>query len=485
MRRVLVKELWACTPETLAKRLSVDIAEAKICIEALATRGVLKLRTDSDTREYENGGQSVRRGMYQFVYVGLVIFNEIIIVVYPKYMTDDDATPERLRQVILALRKSAGSFAEIAAVSENGLKANDRLAIMLTLLEMYAEYGLYENDERILRLNGGGDVNWERTIAKHNACLADGVPVYFDYETNETARQTADFITRLHRFALTESSAFMKDSGLAEFLGLDDVELSTDTHEDLGDSDVIIYKLEQERSIQFVTWKQQTLELLTRYFSDGNVLARSEEALCLGTTSFYHVWEKACRVALGDVVNKPIGMLGLPLTGRWRNCRSETLMNLIPHPVWYKATAGGEVGSEASLTLIPDAIIVRKFDDEWAIGIFDAKYYMPIFGTSVKGAPGVESITKQHLYQAAYRHFIKDNHIKRIANAFLVPGNGADVVRLARVEFDDVLETFDSPLVNDIVMYSLPAEVVWECYLRNERMNDTTVLWMLEGQNAS
>lgn len=481
MRQVLIKELWACTPETLARRLGVDLARASLCIETLTTRGVLKLRTDNDAREYEGGSLGVQRGMYQFVYVGLAIFEDLVIIVHPKYLKEEDATPERLRQIIRVLRKSAGSFAEIAAASEEGLKANDRLALMLTILEMYGEYGLYDNEERILKKNGGGEINWERTIAKHDAYISNGIPVYIDFETNETARQTADFITRLHRFVLTESSTFMAEHGLSELLGLDEIELSTDEREDLGDTASVLYKLDQERSVQFVTWKQQLLDLLVRYFNDDSVLVRSEEVLCLGSTSFYHAWEKACCVALGDVLNDPIDSLGIKLSPEWQARRRETLISIIPRPRWFKATADGEKECGAMATLIPDALVVRRLKGSLAFGIFDAKYYTPSFGGVACGVPGVESITKQHLYQAAYKDFILKNGIERVANVFLVPGCSDEVEMLARVEFDEVLGVEEPPLVNGITMYALPADEVWDCYLSNERFGDDAIAAMFEG----
>ena len=475
MRQVFIKELWACTPETLARKLRVDLARASLCIETLTTRGVLRLRTSNDAREYEDGSQGVRRGMYQFVYVGLAIFEDLVIVVYPKYLKEEDVTPKRLRRIIRVLRKSAGSFAEIAAASEEGLKANDRLALMLTILEMYGEYGLYENEERTLRQNGGGEINWERTIAMHDAYISNSVPVYIDFETNEVARQTSDFMTRLHRFALTESSSFMAEHGLSELLELDEIELSVDKREDLGDAISILYKLEQERGVQFVTWKQRLLGLLIRYFDDDSVLVKSEEVLCLGSTSFYHAWEKACCVALGDVLNEPIGSLGIKLSSKWQKRRRETLMSIIPRPRWFKATVDGERECGALATLIPDALVIRKFGDMLALGIFDAKYYTPSFDNVASGVPGVESITKQHLYQAAYRGFILDNGIERVANVFLVPGRSDGIEMLGWVEFAEVLGIEEPPLVNGITMYAVPADEVWDCYLRNRRLRDESL----------
>lgn len=470
MAQILIPELWACTPETLARRLGVGPERANLCIETLTTRGVLKLKTDNETREYGNGSQQAQRGMYQFVYVGLAIFEDIVFMVYPKYLKEEDVTPTRLRTTLKVLRKSAGSYADIAAITETGLRTNDRLALMLMLLEMYEEHGLYENEERVLRTNGGGDINWERTIAMHDAHLSSGVPIYLDYETNETTRKTADFITRLHRFALTESSKFMQDNALNELLSLDELELTADEREDLGDANTIAYRLERERAVQFVTWKQRVLDLLLRYFNDEEVLARSEKILCLGTTSFYHVWEEACCVALGDISRIPIRNLGIDLRGSWLRQSNKTLLELMPCPQWYKQTNEGEMPCGEASTLVPDALTLTKHEDAWSFGIFDAKYYTPTFGETVSGAPGVESITKQQLYQSAYKGFVMDNGVENVANIFVIPSRGTEIAKVGRVDFSEVMGREEPPFVDGVTMYALPAERIWECYLKNESL---------------
>ena len=73
---------------------------------------------------------------------------------------------------------------------------------------------------------------------------------------------------------------------------------------------------------------------------------------------------------------------------------------------------------EADRTFIPD--IVTFYDNEFII--LDAKYYKLKFDEKhLSGQPGLESITKQYLYELAYREFIKENHFKGVKNAFLLP----------------------------------------------------------------
>lgn len=161
------------------------------------------------------------------------------------------------------------------------MRANDRLALMLMLLEMYDEYGVYENYVKTLADNGPGGINWERTIAANLPFMSNGRPIYVDYKTVESDQDAADFVMRLHRAVLTERSKFMQDSGLASLLALDEVWLTDATVEDFGDADFIAYRLERERAVQFITWKQDVIDLLLRYVTDDDSTVRWYSMLTL------------------------------------------------------------------------------------------------------------------------------------------------------------------------------------------------------------
>lgn len=98
--------------------------------------------------------------------------------------------------------------------------------------------------------------------------------------------------------------------GLDELLGLAPVDLSGEELEDLGDAETLTYRLEQERSVQFVAWKQDVIDMLLRYLSPSEEYESPEEEFCLGTSSFYHAWELACKSAFGDRARRPHRLAG-------------------------------------------------------------------------------------------------------------------------------------------------------------------------------
>lgn len=482
MRTVYVRERSFHTPVSLARTLGIEVGDADRYIALLCAHGLLRLRTGDEPKEYDPLGESAPRGTYQFVYVGLALVESVCIVVYPKYLPEvdplcpDDATKAAMRQVFRVLRKSGGSYASIAAATEDGMRANDRLALMLSLLEMYDEYGVYSNYVHTIADNGSGNISWERTIATNLPFVRDGRPIYFDYKTVETDADASDFVMRLHRAVLTECSRFMQESGLAQLLALDEVWLSDSSVADFGDADFVAYRLERERAVQFVTWKQDVIDLLVRYVRNEGMSATPDAPLCLGTSSFHHVWETACKVAFGDVLSVRLDELGIelapPFTGMAEIMR---LIDVIPRPEWAAMGADEERACGEVATLIPDIVTVRGAGGCAAGGgtfaILDAKYYTPLLGERVGGVPGVESVTKQFLYQAAYRDFVLAHGFSRVVNAFLVPSCGNAVEHLGRVRFPGVIAAEETPFSNEVELYALPAEAVFDAYVGGRQLD--------------
>jgi hypothetical protein len=483
MQTVYVRELSFHSPQSLSRLLSIDATATQRLIERLCAHGVLKLSTDNDGEEYDADFGDDVRGKYQFAYVGLALVDDLCFIVYPKYLPLADAhdpgedAKAAMRQIFRVLRKRGGSYSQIAAMTEEGLRANDRLALMLALLEYYDEYGVYSNYVRTLADNGPGNINWERTINANLPYLTSGRPIYMQYKTDESDQDAADFVMRLHQCVLTRCSAFMQDSGLADLLALDEVWLSDAEVGDFGDADFIIYCLQQERAVQYVTWKQDVIDLLLRYVGEGDSTVQLDAPLCLGSSSFYHVWEAACKVAFNDVLGKRIGDLGLDLAKDWAARKNETVLGIIPRPKWSSAygVPYGEV-----LTLIPDTVLLaHDAEGRSVFAILDAKYYTPMLGDKVTGAPGVESVTKQFLYQAAYRKFIEDNGFDSVVNAFIAPTSEGSIQHSGRVSFPMVIPEEKEPLSNVVELFKIPATRVFDAYLSDSSLDSASLLTII------
>lgn len=472
---VLVRERDCYTVRGIANKLGLSAEDALACARSLSARGVLTLRSDSLPDDFDPEGDAEAIGKYQFTWVGLARFRGTLVVVYPKYFPYGvEPGEDELRQVFRVLRKASGGLAAIGAADPDAPEDGGPFALMLRLLESYEENGVYSNYVRVLRDNGNGEIAWEPTIASSQPFMDGDAPVYFDLKTRDTSRDASDFVERLHRCVLTRCSADLEAWGIDELLGLPSVRISAEELEDFGDADAVSYRLEQERSVQFVTWRQDVIDMLLRYLSPGEEFASPEEELCLGTTSFYHAWEEACKTAFGDRLADRLDSLGVELRGEWAARGRETLLGIIPRPEW---TRLGEDGEELACgdvdTLIPDVVAVHADGaGGFAFCIYDAKYYTPTLGERVRGVPGVESVTKQILYQSAYRGFVLDNGFSRVANVFLVPRHGGEVRRAGRVRFSGVFDSLGEPFTVGVEMWELPAETVFECYLRGELIDE-------------
>ncbi len=486
MRTLYIRELSFHTPNSLARMLHVGIDEAVRYIRLLCAHGVLKLRTSDDEKEYDTLHDAPARGSYQFVSVGLALVDDPCIIVYPKYLPEvdaydpGDAAQRAMRQIFRVLRKHGGSYSDIAAMTEEGMRANDRLALMLMLLEMYGEYGVYENYVKTLADNGPGDINWERTIASNLPFMSNGRPIYVDYKTVESDQDAADFVMRLHRAVLTECSKFMQDSGLASLLALDEVWLTDAAVEDFGDDDIVAYHLERERAVQYVTWKQDVINLLLRYVAEDDSTVRQETPLCLGTSSFYYVWEDACKVAFDDALGKRLDELGVELAEPFGAMGGTKLIDIIPRPQWTVPAGDGEKECGDVATLIPDTVpLHHDRAGNSVFAILDAKYYTPELGKNVNGVPGVESVTKQFLYQTAYRDFVFVHGYGRVVNVFLAPSASDSIEHTGRVRFPGVMATEEKPFSNVVELYALPAEMVFDAYLAGVALDNAELLTVL------
>lgn len=93
--------------------------------------------------------------------------------------------------------------------------------------------------------------------------------------------------------------------------------------------------------------------------------------------------------------------------------------------------------------------------------------------------PGLESVTKQLLYQSAYRKFVKDHGFERVINAFLVPSCDGELKLIARVSFPEVMGVEEPPFSNYVDMWAVPAAEIFDAYLDGRELDakDWNVLW--------
>lgn len=477
MRQAYVRELKPYSVVALAGEFGMELRRTLHVIEELMSRGIVRYRTDKSVKDVDASDEDDAKEdeRYQFNFVGMVMVADIVIIAYPKYFREGTPSRDELRQIMRLLKCDAGRVS-VATLSSDGERTDDKLPVMLALLELYAEYGVYSSYIECSELNGSGAIDWNRTIGNHLPLLSDGRPVYVEYETRKSLRDESDFITRLHRAVLTECSKQLFDAHVGDLLSLDEVELSDEEIDYFGDVETLEWRLERERGSQFVDWKVVVLDLLWRYLLNRESAAEYDEIHALGTRSFFHLWEMVCKAAFGDELDSKLGKLGFPLRGEWVERKRDTLLGIIESPKWERCWGSDYIECGPVATLIPDAIsFAVDGDGRRAFCIFDAKYYAPTLSGKMEGQPGLESVTKQFLYQSAYKDFVIDHGFDYVVNAFLVPTASNELRELARVSFAGVMGEVEPPFSNYIHMWALPAGDVFDAYLRGERIDAETM----------
>lgn len=471
MRKAYIRELKPYSLAKLTVIFGCSASRTNTLMGDLMRRGIVRYRTDSKSDPEETDAEGAAPDeLYQFRFVGLVMMGDTLVVAYPKYFRDRMPTDDELMLILRILKRNAG-IAVVTSLEDGGAASDDKLPVMLALLDLYGEYGEYSNYVEGLELNGSGSIDWNRTISGHLPILSDGRPIYIEYETRKTFRNESDYITRLHRAVLTECSRTFREAGIDKLLSLDEVSLSDEEVEDFGDAETLSWHLERERTMQFVDWKLLTLDLLERYLLARESEVHNDEVRTLGTTIFYKVWENACAAVFGDALKKTLSNLGFTIENKWDV--EKKLVDIIPRPQWERWLSGRFAEREETHTLIPDTVIIAESSDgEHLFCIYDAKYYVPSTNGKMERQPGVESVTKQFLYQSAYRQFIEAHKFDRVENAFLVPGTVDEPELMARVSFPGVIPKEKEPFDNFIYMWKLPAHDVFKAYLDGVVLDD-------------
>ena len=432
---------------------------------------------------------------YKSCFVGVIMVEKWLLKCYPKYMPDilnekDTAhnievqkTTEHLKQVLKVLEKYNRNSEQIIHMQNEADHESsfNLLAVMLYLLQDYYDYGLYTNTQEIIESNGNGEILWDKTINETFTLISNNRPYYPELLTRKRVTNDYDYFRRLHACVLTECSDLLEKASLDKLFGIDTVNLSTETREDFGDNEYILHRIMMELNVQYNTHKQLLLKTLYAYIAHGGVQSQETGLSMYGTNSFHVVWEKVCAAVLGNQLDMPLKSLGL----RDENVPSrydenKKLIELIDKPIWYgykNNNRNQTFSKEATDTLIPDIVRIDYYNSKPYFMIYDAKYYNITLSPDVLNKqPGIESITKQYLYQLAYHKFIEVTGINEVRNCFILPtGETVEdgVIDKGYVElgFLKQLELFKKPWFNRIEVRLLQAEKVYQHYLDGQVIN--------------
>ena len=393
---------------------------------------------------------------YVFTFVGVITISGRILKCYPKYLPQGTEPVTTMKQVLKVLEKynSREQIIHIFTETDQG-KSFNLLAVMLSLLADYHEHGLYSNTQEIIESNGMGEILWDKTINETFAMLSSDRAYYFDLQTRKRIQNEYDYFHRLHACILTILSKELDQTDLPELFDIATVDLSEEMLDDFGDHQYVLDQIERELNVEFNTRKQNVLKTIYAYISRLGSITDEDCMAFFGTNSFNLVWEAVCADVLNNQLSMPLGSLKLPTPLSPKYSRKQKLIDIIERPVW----EGNGYSYQAEDTLIPDVVTIEC----GRFLIFDAKYYVTRLepGKPLSGQPGIESITKQYLYQLAYKQFMEEHGINEVINCFLMPTAGNTVTDKGTVS----LPMMDAIGLQRIRVLSLPASMMFENYL--------------------
>lgn len=466
-----VREQKRYTQKDLCRILECSEEKAIPLIRKLKEFGVLKAvrasdiqRDMSDLLDEDIEVADVEAGedeyYYVFTFVGVIVVAGRVLKCYPKYLLHTDQPKEELRQVLKVLEKYNTKEQIVRMFNDSSeSSAFNFLAVLLFLLQDYFENGVYNNTEDIIESNGSGEILWDKTINETFTMLSNNRPYYTDLQTKKRITDDFDYFKRLHECILTRASEELRDAELLDLFEMTGVDLTDEELDDFGDEEYILYRIEKELNTQFNTRKQLVLKTIYAYIDHSGSLYDTDCLSLFGTNSFNLVWEGICADIMDNQLDVRLGALELPMPLKAEYDKNQRLIDLIEKPLW---TATGKTAND---TLIPDLISIK--DGQFII--FDAKYYNAQLehGRTPKGQPGIESITKQYLYQLAYQKFIVDHGFIAVKNCFLMPTENNEIENRGETS----MEMLSSLGLQNIKVRFLPADMVYNHYLSGRKMD--------------
>lgn len=466
-----LREQKRYTQKDLCEKFESSEERVVPIIRKLKEFGVLKAvrasdpqRTMSDLIDEDIEVADVEVGeneyLYVFTFVGVIIVAGRVLKCYPKYLLHEEQPREELKQVLKVLEKYNSKEQIIRMFNDSSESSSfNLLAVLLFLIQDYYENGVYSNTEDIIESNGSGEILWDKTINETFTLLSNNRPYYIDLQTKKRITNEFDYFQRLHECILTKASKEMKDADLLDLFEITEINLTDEVMDDFGDEEYILYRIEKELSTQFNTRKQLVLKTIYAYIDHSGNLYDTDCLSMFGTNSFNLVWESICADIMDNQLDMRLGALRLPVALRPEYDRNTKLLDLIEKPTW---TITGKTAND---TLIPDIVTITS--DQFII--FDAKYYNAQLepGNVPKGQPGIESVTKQYLYQLAYQKFITDHGFSEVKNCFLMPTENTEIELKGEVS----MEMLSALGLQNIKVRFIPATTAFDHYLSGRKMD--------------
>lgn len=480
MISLYIKEQQNYTYNQLKKLFKVDDKRFLVIIDELINKKLLKIKNNSkenltfnilymSVNNFDNNKVLLNDYIFCFYFVGLIIIDNFILKCYPKYIVCNEPITE-LKKIFKVLKKYKSKQQYLDKFSEtDALIYSNIIDLMLFFIDDYLENDLYMNPLEIIEDNGLGEINWDKTINQKFSIVKNNKPYYIELKTFRRVNDTNNFFRKLHSCIISSCSRVLKRLDLLDIFDIEEIILTDDEISDIGDEEYLLYKLDLEINIQYNTRKLLLLNSMKSFILNNNKSLENSNFSLFGTNNFNIIWEKVCSDVIGNQLKQPLSLLKLPTSLSSKYDKEQNLQSLIEKPLWELFNNNIMSNIYSSHTLIPDIVYLTNSLHEFILLIIDAKYYcieVDFERLHIEGQPSVKDITKQYLYQLAFKEFLIEHNISKVKNIFLLPSQNNKVNKRGKVGMN-ILNNIG---LEKIEIFELPANHVYDLYLNNKKI---------------
>ena len=360
-------------------------------------------------------------------FIGLKIIGNEVYFYYPIAYSANYETELTQKDIILILKTItlAKTKSNLKLQYYDNYIEDSEFAInsYLWLIKDYLNNGYYIDNEKIIKNNQKGKVNWKKTLENQPIISGDNV-IYTNLKVIVKSN-VENLISEIYKYCLKISIDYI---GWLFNLNSKFIVLNK-----INDQIIRHYKsvLKQELNNTFDDIKKIRLTHLKNILNGLNEDINNHEFV-YGVDNYYHCYEKLIDIVFGNISNK---------------------RNFNPKGKWHIVKFDK---ANDSTDLRPDTLLYK--DDK--IYIIDAKFYQFGITGSIDDLPETTSIQKQ----ITYGEFAKNNFIdsiNNVYNAFILP-------------YDKTFGIFKS---NDNIQYIGYAKSTWK---NNEEEHDIIHTFLID-----
>jgi len=317
---------------------------------------------------------------------------------------------------------------------------SNRVALTLFLINDYYENGWYSSEKLVFIDSGENEIDWTKTIESSDAIVSNRTPIYIRTYSRKLVQDEDNYLYHLHQSVVRACYDHLQQTGLNQFFGYPPIE--TDGNDIVINDEIAAKCISREINQQYIDSKLATLKALYTYVTADFLSIEGAPIDIYGTRSFHSVWEKVCGYVLGN--------------------QYDSLRQYIAKPRWQ--SIGNTIHSTE--TLVPDIVFERVLDNRRVFVIVDAKYYSLVFGRELKNNPGISDLTKQYMYQLAYKNYLQQRNIGIVYNILLFPAEIDYFNDLGTVS----IEFLDNLGLEQIRVVQAPANDFFERYIFRKKL---------------